>query len=154
MTSELLDLTVCVETATSSDSQMNVRVNNVAVSSIFVGGVSTPTLANGNSYRGRVDVNTSKITVGLDFDNLGNPSTIGYLDLIGIEATRKLNFDNKQFLFKNKDVTSTSGLVQYNMTNTSALSEIWEVTDSYNVSNYVNTDETSTLSSLSLAEPH
>ena len=146
VTSEPVDLTVSVATATRSDSQMNVSVNNVAVSSIFVGGVSTPTLANGNSYRGRVDVNTSKITVGLDFDNLGNPSTIGYLDLIGIEATRKLNFDNKQFLFKNKDVASTSGIVQYNMTNTSALSEIWEVTDSYNVSNYVNTDETSTLS--------
>ena len=32
------------------------------------------------------------------------------------------------------------------MTNTTALSEIWEVTDGYNVSNYVNTDETSTLS--------
>ena len=146
VTSEPVDLTVSVATATRSDSQMNVSVNNVAVSSIFVRGVSTPTLANGNSYRGRVDVNTSKITVGLDFDDLGNPSTIGYLDLIGIEATRKLNFDNKQFLFKNKDVASTSGIVQYNMTNTSALSEIWEVTDSYNVSNYVNTDETSTLS--------
>jgi len=146
ITSEPVDLTVSVATATRSDSQMNVSVNSVAVSSIFVGGVSAPTLANGNSYRGSVNVNTSKITVGLDFDNLGNPSTIGYLDLIGIEATRKLNFDNKQFLFKNRDVASTSGIVQYNMTNTSALLEIWEVTDSYNVSNYIHTDETSTLS--------
>ena len=146
VTTEPIDLTVSVATATRSDSQMKVSVNNVEVSSLFIGGVTTPTLANGNSYSGSVNVTNSNITVGLDFDNLGNPSTIGYLDLIGIEATRKLNFDDEQFLFKHKDVALASGIVQYNITNTSKLSEIWDVTDIYNVSNYVNTDEASDLS--------
>ena len=146
VTSEPVDLRVSVGTASRSDSQMNVSVNNVEVSSLFVGGVTTPSLANGSSYSGSVNVNASKITIDLDFDNLGNPSTIGYLDFIAIEATRQLNFDNKQFLFKNKDVASASGIVQYNIANTSKLSEIWDVTDIYNVSNYVNADDASVLS--------
>lgn len=146
VTTEPVNLTVSVATATTSDSQMNISVNNVQVSSIIVGGVNGPTLASGSSYGGNVTVNTSNISIGLDFDNLGNPSTIGYLDFIGIEATRKLNFDDKQFLFKNKDVASTSGIAQYNLTNTFKLSEIWEVTDIYNVSNYMNVDEASTIS--------
>ena len=146
VTTEPIDLNVSVATVTRSDSQMNISVNNVEVSSVFIGGVTTPTLASGRTYSGRLNVNASNITVGLDFDNLGNPSTIGYLDYISIEATRQLNFDNKQFLFKNKDVASASGIVQYNITNTSKLSEIWEVTDIYNVSNYVNADEASALS--------
>ncbi|PWH83464.1 peptidase C25 [Algibacter marinivivus] len=146
VTSEPVTLRVSVATASRSDSQMKVSVNNVEVSSLFIGGVTTPSLANGREFFGNVDVNSSNISIDLDFDNLGNPSTIGYLDFIAIEATRKLNFDNKQFLFKNNNVATASGTVQYNIENATQLSEIWNVTDLYNVSNYENTDEASTLS--------
>ena len=146
VTSEPIRLTVSVATATGSDSQMNVSVNNVEVSSLFIGGVNSPSLANGNTYNGSLNVNSSNITIGLDFDNFGNPSITGYLDFISIEAKRQLNFNAKQFLFKNKAVASASGIVQYDITNTSGLSEIWDVTDLYNVSNYINADNASSLS--------
>ena len=146
VTSEPVSLRVSVATASRSDSQMKVSVNNVEVSSLFIGGVTSPTLANGSEFFGNIDVNSPNISIDLDFDNLGNPSTIGYLDYIAIEATRKLNFDNKQFLFKNQSVASASGIVQYNIENAAQLAEIWNVTDLYNVSNYENTENASTLS--------
>ncbi|MDG1729140.1 MAG: type IX secretion system sortase PorU [Algibacter sp.] len=146
VTSEPVRVTVSVATASRNDSQMDVSINDAKVSSIFIGGVSSPSLANGSSYAGTVNVNSSDITIGLDFDNFGNPGIVGYLDFISIEAKRKLNFGNKQFLFKNKAVASASGIGQYNIANTSNLSEIWDVTDLYNVSNYLNEDAASTLS--------
>jgi hypothetical protein len=125
---------------------MLVKVNGIETSTINVSGVSRPTLANGSSYAGNLNVSSPEIKIGLDFDNLGNPSTIGYLDFISIEARRQLNYNGKQFLFKNSDVALASGIAQYNITNTSQLSEIWDVTDLYNVTNYINTESASTLS--------
>ncbi len=146
ITSQPIRLSVLVATASKSNSQMDVKVNGVEVSSIFVSGVSRPTLANGSSYVGNLNVSSPEIKIGLDFDNLGNPSTIGYLDYISIEARRQLNFNGKQFLFKNNDVALASGIAQYNIANAGQLSEVWDVTDLYNVSNYINTEEASTLS--------
>jgi len=146
VTSEPVDLSISVATAAISRSKMDVSVNGTQLTSLDISGASSPTLANSRDYNGSVAVNTSEVTVKLDFDDLGNPSTIGYLDYISLEATRQLNFDNKQFLFKNKAVISASGIAQYNMANTSSLSQIWEVTDIYNVSSYVNTEKASSLS--------
>ena len=146
VTSQPIRLTVSVATASKSDSRMLVKVNGIETSTINVSGVSRPTLANGSSYAGNLNVSSPEIKIGLDFDNLGNPSTIGYLDFISIEARRQLNYNGKQFLFKNSDVALASGIAQYNITNTSQLSEIWDVTDLYNVTNYINTESASTLS--------
>lgn len=146
VTTEPVRVSVLVATASKSSSQMNVSVNSVKVSSIFVGGVSSPSLANGNSYISNLNVNSSNITIDLDFDNLGNPSVVGYLDYISIEGKRELNFNNKQFLFKNNAAATSSGIAEYNITNASRLSEVWDVTDLYNVSNYSNTDAASTFS--------
>jgi hypothetical protein len=146
VTTEPVNLKVVFATSTTADSQINISVNNAAVSSLFIGGVSSPKFANGSTYNGDVNVNSSTVSVGLDFDNLGNPSIIGYLDYIGVKATRKLNFNGEQFLFKNSDVATASGIGQYNITNTANLSEIWDVTDLYNVANFINVDEASTLS--------
>ena len=146
VTSQPIRLAVLVATASRSESRMVVKVNGLEASSIFVSGVLRPTLANGGSYVGDLNVSSPDIKIGLDFDNLGNPSTVGYLDFISIEARRQLNFKGKQFLFKNNDVALASGIAQYNIANASQLSEIWDVTDLYNVSNHINTDGASTLS--------
>ncbi|GAA4949157.1 type IX secretion system sortase PorU [Algibacter agarivorans] len=146
VTTEPVSLTVLVATASQSDSSMNIKVNNVDLTTLSLSGVSSPNFGNGASYNDNINVNTSKITVELDFDNQGNPSIMGYLDFISIEATRALNFSNKQFQFKNSDVASVSGIGQYNIANASQLSEVWDVTDIYNVANYINADQNSNLS--------
>ncbi|MDO5972166.1 type IX secretion system sortase PorU [Flavivirga aquimarina] len=146
VTSEPINLRVYTAAASTTSSTIGVTVNGTPVSTLNMGGTTSPNLASHDSVNTNVNVSSEKVEVGLNFDNQGNPSTKAYLDYISIEATRSLNFTGEQFQFKNSVVASTSGIGQYNMTNTSQVSEIWEVTDIYNVSNYINTEAASSLS--------
>ncbi|MDO5978114.1 type IX secretion system sortase PorU [Flavivirga spongiicola] len=146
VTSELINLRVFTAAASTTSSTIEVTVNGTPISTLNMSGSTSPNLASQASFSGSISVNSSKVEVGLNFNNQGNPSTQAYLDYISIEATRSLNFSDEQFQFKNSAVTSASGIGQYNMTNTSQVSEIWDVTDIYNVSNYLNTDGASNIS--------
>src|SRR5690606_27180619 len=97
-------------------------------------------------YIGNVNVDSPTISVNLNFDNQGNPSGVGYLDYISVEALRNLNFTNKQFQFKNSLVASASGIGQYTITNASQISEVWDITDIYNVTNAENLNANATFS--------
>lgn len=141
-----LELSVAVASVSTSNSAMAITVNNTPVSTLSLKGVSSPTLAYGMNYEGAVTVDASKISVGLNFDNMGNPSTVGYLDYIGVKATRMLKFNSGQFQFENTQVKTASGIGQYNLANASQVSEIWDVTDLYNVSNYIHENENPVLS--------
>ncbi len=146
ITSEPIVLRTYVAAVSSTATSMQLTVNGTNVSTLSIAGASSPSLANESSYSNNINVNASKITVGLNFNNSGNPSALGYLDYISITATRALNFDKKQFQFKNNAVASASGIGQYNITNAAQLSEIWDVTDIYNVTNFINSDAVSNLS--------
>lgn len=146
VTTSPVKLNVLVAAVSAAKSSMDVSLNGGLISTLTLSGVSSPTLASGAFYSGAVSVSSSKVSVGLNFNNQGNPSTLAYLDYISVEAIRALNFLNKQFQFKNSRVASESGIGQYNISNTSDLSEIWDVTDIYNVSNFENQDNNSNIS--------
>ncbi|MBJ6367960.1 type IX secretion system sortase PorU [Snuella sedimenti] len=144
--SEPIQLKVYAASASSTQSAMQINVNGVSVANLTAPGANQPNLARDISFIGDVNVNTSKIDINISFDNLGNPSGLGYLDYVSIQAKRLLKFYNKQFQFKNSAVALTSGIGQYTINNTAQLSEIWDVTDLYNVTGLENTDATSNLS--------
>ncbi|WP_372755401.1 type IX secretion system sortase PorU [Mariniflexile sp.] len=140
VTSVPVKLKVYVAAASTTASAMQLLVNGTAISTLSMYGASSPNLASESFYNNSITVNSSKITVGLNYDKKGNPSALGYLDYISLEATRSLRFNKKQFLFKNSAVASASGIAQYTISDASQISEIWDVTDIYNVSNILNTD--------------
>ncbi|MEN3323045.1 type IX secretion system sortase PorU [Mariniflexile soesokkakense] len=146
VTSIPVRLKVYVAAASATQTSMRLSVNGAATATLSIAGASNPSLANESAYNSNINVNTSKIAVGLNYDKQGNPSALGYLDYISIEATRALNFNNKQFQFKNSIVSSASGIGEYTIANASQVSEVWDVTDIYNVSNLLNTDSASNLS--------
>lgn len=146
VTSDPVYLKAFVAVVASTPTSMQLSLNGANITNMSIAGASSPSLANEASYSNNVNVNASKITVGLNFDNNGNPSALGYLDYISITATRLLKFDKNQFQFKNNAVASASGIGQYTIANTAQLSEIWDVTDIYNVTNFINTDAASNLS--------
>ena len=139
VTSVPIRLNVVFAAASKSSSAMDVSVNGSGITTMNLFGVSSPTFASGAQYTGDVSISTSKVSVELDFNNQGNPSTIGYLDFISVEARRALNFANKQFQFKKNDVISSSGIGEYIISNASQLTEVWDITDLYNVSYAENT---------------
>ncbi|WMI66145.1 type IX secretion system sortase PorU [Aestuariibaculum sp. YM273] len=146
VTAEPVTLRVFVAATASTSTSMNVNVNGNSLATMNLSGANSPTLASGASYFNTITVNSSTINVGLNYNNQGNPSAVGYLDYISVEATRSLKFHNKQFEFKNDKVISASGIGEYQITEASGISEIWDVTDIYNVSNYVNSEQAATLS--------
>ncbi|WP_142783968.1 type IX secretion system sortase PorU [Changchengzhania lutea] len=145
VTTEPIRLKVYVAAASSSASSMALSMNGVVISTLSMGAISNAALADDASYNSTISVSGSPITVGLDFDNQGNPSALGYLDYISIEATRALKFEGKQFQFKKYATALASGIGQYEIINAAEISEIWNVTDLYNVTNFENTDAASTL---------
>ncbi|MEP1487606.1 MAG: type IX secretion system sortase PorU [Algibacter sp.] len=146
VTTEPLNLKVYVAAVSSIASSMQVKVNGNITSTMSIGISNGSNVAAGSNYSGNVNAASSKVDVTLNYDNGGNPSAIGYLDYISITATRTLNFNDKQFQFKNSEVALASGIGQYNLSNASRVSEIWDVTDVFNVSNFENTDASTDLS--------
>ena len=146
ITNKPINFKVYTAVASSSQSTIEVSVNGNNITTLPVSAASGPTVVNGASYTGNFTVNSPTITVNLNFNNSGNPSAVAYLDYISVEATRALNFLGHQFQFKNDQVALTSGIGKYIITNASGVSEVWDVTDIYNVTNALNTEGQSTFS--------
>ena len=150
VTTEPINIRVLVAAASTTPSSMAISVNGSDVANLNMAGSTDSNLANGSTYNGNLSISSSTVTVGLSFNNQGNPTALGYLDYIAVEAERELNFSGSQFQFKNNDVVSASGIGQYSISNASQLSEIWEVTDIFNVKSFPNQENSATLSFKSL----
>ena len=146
ITSEPIRVRVYAAAVSDVATSMEIKVNNAVVSNLNFSPVNETTLAFGNSFNNVLNVNSSDITVGLNYNNNGNPSSLGYLDYISIEATRGLTFEGHQFIFKNNSVANISGVVEYTLSNASSVLEVWDITDKYNVSSLINSDNVSSFS--------
>lgn len=124
------------EVATS----MEIKINGNLASTFRFTPIGTPVLADGKSFNNNVTLTSPDVDVTLIYNNSGNPTSHGYLDYISIEATRALAFEGEQFIFKNNQVANTPGIVEYSMTNASGVSEIWDISNLYDVTAMVNVD--------------
>ncbi len=125
--------------------RMDLKINGTAVGSFSMNPVNGA-LATGGLFNSDINVNSSSLDLSLEYDNNGNPSSLAYLDYISLEATRELAFVDGQLEFKNNNVAQMSGIGQYNIGNATNVIEVWDITDIYNVTNYINTDSANTLS--------
>lgn len=124
---------------------MSVTINGTNVDNFSFQAISDPTYASGDFLNNNITLNSPDVTVDLAYNNNGNPSSHGYLDYIAIEATRGLAFEGSQFIFKNKAVVNTPGIAEYSMTNASSVTEIWDITNKYDVVSFKNFDQNSVL---------
>lgn len=81
---------------------------------------------------------TTNISINLVYNNGGVPSSNGYLDFIQLKTKRNLVGFGEQFSFFNDAEAINIGVGQYSITNASQISEVWDVTDRFNVTNYTN----------------
>lgn len=94
-------------------------------------------------YTGKLPSNSTftgsdNIKVKLTYNNNGVPGSKGYLDYINLTAKRKLLGTGKQFKFQYDLAGSSTGIVNYTIGNASGISQIWDITDLYNVSKIEN----------------
>ena len=133
-TSEPINLRVYTAAVSEISTSMSVEINNQEVSNLNYTSINDPILVSGDYFTGEIMVSNSNISVDLNYNNNGNPSSVAYLDYISLEGTCDLNYNGDQFIFYSKNVVDLSGIAQYNITNANSISNIWEITDLNNVS--------------------
>jgi hypothetical protein len=95
---------------------------------------------------------SDNVKITLSYNNNGVPGSKGYLDYINITAKRKLLGTGKQFKFQYDLAGSTAGVVNYTIGNAQGISQIWDVTDLYNVSKIENSNQPTFSFKASLGE--
>lgn len=93
-----------------------------------------------NFFAGNVNLTNSNLAINLTYNNGGVPTSEGYLDFIRIESVRNLVGYGKQFEFYNPNQETNIGVGSYTLSNAAAISEVWNVSDIYNVSSYNNSN--------------
>ena len=108
--------------------------------------VDDPILGGEQSFEGNIDVTSSDISITLDYNNGGNPSSLAYVDYISLEARENLIHVNQQFRVRNNDVATMTGIGQYNISNAASVLEVWDTTDKYNITSKSNVNSESVFS--------
>lgn len=81
------------------------------------------------------------IKIKLKYNNNGVPGSKGFLDNIRLIAKRKLLGYGKQFHFQYDQSVSNLGIVNYEISNATGISQIWDVTDIHSISNVANSNQ-------------
>lgn len=105
-----------------------VRINTIA---------ATRSVFTSNS----VNINSSSLELTLNYDNAGNPGASGFLDYISLEVPQSLNGVGKQYRFNVPAAAVQSGIVQYQFSNAQEITEVWDITDPYNVRKFSNNSQ-------------
>ena len=115
-------------------STMNVSVNSSSAFSIFYPNVTNGSLTLGyaNHNSANVSVASSVIDVSIAYNNNGNPGAKAYLDYIEVCGKKVLNASGKQFSFRSFEAFNNSGVIEYQISNASNITSLWDVTDFVN----------------------
>ena len=140
--SQPIRLKVITAAAAANSTNMNVSVNGNSVASINYSAIDFFSLARSGNFNNNITINDTDINVSLNYNNFGNPSANAYLDYISIESTSNLTSLDTQFAFKNNSVAFFSGIGEYSISNASNISEVWDVTDIYNIQSKTNNNNT------------
>ncbi|MFD2550195.1 type IX secretion system sortase PorU [Bizionia sediminis] len=135
-----------VASTAETPTRMELSVNNTEVAILNISAVNEATLANQAFFNDTIPVTTPNISVTLRYDNGGNPSALGYIDYIALQATRELKYAGAPFTFSNARVIGMSGIGAYQLSNASQVSEVWDVSDIYNIKRVRNSANSEILS--------
>ena len=95
-------------------------------------------LASGRNFVGEINASSETVTVDLNYNNGGNPSSIAYLDYISINALRQLSGTEGQLSFKYDAAATLSGIGEYQINNATQFSEVWDVTNPGSITTILN----------------
>ncbi|MGA9637904.1 type IX secretion system sortase PorU [Flavobacterium sp.] len=83
------------------------------------------------------------INIKLTYNNNSVAGSKGYLDYIQLITKRNLKGFGKQFHFQNNLSSSNLGIANYTLSNARTISEVWDITDIYNIQKYTNPNQDS-----------
>jgi hypothetical protein len=146
----VIDATIPVKISTSlasaayTPTSFKVSANGNNVASILFPSLNTNSETqyfSGNMPNNSTFIGSSNIKVKLTYNNNGVPGSKGYLDYIRLIAKSKLQGYGKQFRFQYDLSNSSLGIVNYSISNAAAISQVWDITDIYNVTKTENANQ-------------
>ncbi|WP_044403226.1 type IX secretion system sortase PorU [Lacinutrix sp. Hel_I_90] len=122
-----------------------VLVNNNFITNLPISGISSndSNFAYEGNFNNNITISSDNVSVQINYNKAGNPSAVGYLDYISLEATRALTHAGNQLKFYNKSTAQTSGIGNYIISNATGVSEVWDITDTNNITSKVNENQAS-----------
>lgn len=117
---------------------MSISINSTSVNPIDFGAIGSVTLLREGTFEGEIPVSGETVTVDLTYNNNGNPSSVGYLDYISVEALRRLEGVGSQLEFQYQEAATSSGVAEYVIGNAAQFTEVWDITNSKNISSKTN----------------
>jgi hypothetical protein len=127
----------CIATA-EVITTMSIEVNGQNQSTLQFGTINTTTLASGRSYSGQVNASSETVNVTLKFNNSGNPQSNAFLDYISVNALRQLTGGSTQLNFRYDEAALLTGIGEYQLSNASQYSQVWDVTNTGSISAIIN----------------
>ncbi len=134
-----MPITVLAAASSVNPSSMQVKINGTALGSMAFGASSSSSVAQDGRYEGTFPSAGSTITVNLTYNNNGVPGSNAWLDYIVLQPKRFLKGNGKQFRFRYNNAGNNTGIVEYQLSNASGISEVWDITNLYDVEKVINT---------------
>ena len=134
---------------TVGSNAFNVTSFKVESNGQLVGNINLPAITAGSGTElniASLPANTSitasnTIKIKLSYNNNGVPSSNAYLDQIILKSKRNLTGYGKQFRFQYNGANLLSGIASYQFNSASGISQVWDITDIYNVTNIENANQ-------------
>ncbi|KEZ92007.1 type IX secretion system sortase PorU [Nonlabens ulvanivorans] len=122
-------------------SSFTCEVNGVSAGTIGhfgLAGVNTLVSRRGQLIANNINVTSDDVDVKITFENSGNPGAEGYLDYIELEVPQSLVGIGESYRFRNTEAALQPGVVQFQFSNATSISEVWNISDPYNVTTVLN----------------
>ena len=142
VTTSPIDVSIHAAAVSVVSTNLKIESNSQLVGTIFFSGITPGSSA--EAVEGAMITTTAaseNITLKISYENNGVPSSKGYLDYINLKAKRNLQGYNKQFRFQYDQANSLTGVGEYQISNATSIKQIWDITDSYNVTKSENADQ-------------
>lgn len=122
---------------------------NITANGNAVGTISFPALSKNSTaefFSSLLPSNSSftgaeNIKIKLKYNNNGVAGSKGFLDNIRLIAKRKLQGYGKQFHFQYDQSVSNLGIVNYDISNATGITQIWDITETDNITKVENSNQ-------------
>ena len=140
VTSTPINLKVYTAAASPTSTSFKVEANGQLAGNMTIAGTSLTVEASPSQLTTTFPA-TENVTIKLTYNNNGVPSSKGYLDYIFLKSKRNLKGYGKQFAFQYDLSASTIGTGDYQISNATAINQVWDITDIWNVTTAANSSQ-------------
>ena len=126
---EQMKVKIKVASASEAFTSMALSVNGTSLDPLVFNPIADPSLLRTNHFDDEIPAGSETVEFVLSYNNGGNPSSIGYLDYISVDALVRLEGVNGQMDFSNEIAVITPGIGEYQISNASQFSQVWNVTN-------------------------